>query len=130
MEQDRKEIHAWLDRWLKCAADGDREGLERLIADDAVFLVPHAGVMDKMTCAAAATAQDPNVETHLDCRAEEVEVRGDWAWLRTRIDLVLVNKETGARSRMAGHSLSILERRDGRWVVVRDANTVVPVPEG
>jgi hypothetical protein len=28
----------------------------------------------------------------------------------------------------AGHTLSILRKRDGRWVLARDANLLAPVP--
>ena len=29
----------------------------------------------------------------------------------------------------AGHTLTVLNRQNGRWLLVRDANLLVPVPE-
>jgi ketosteroid isomerase-like protein len=54
----------------------------------------------------------------------EVEVRGDWAWLRNFIDIT-VTPPGGQPVRRSGYTLSILcKEPDGRWLLLRDANLV------
>lgn len=129
MEKDEQAVRRWFDRWMKATREGDLGLAKSLIADDAVFLVPGADRMDKESFAAAATAADPNTDFHLECSIQEIEILGDRAWLWTKISLTMTDKRTKTRSRMAGHSLSILKRRGEDWVVIRDANTAVPVKQ-
>jgi uncharacterized protein (TIGR02246 family) len=59
-------------------------------------------------------------------RAEirEIEVLGDWAWIRNHIDLT-VTPEGGDAVRRSGYTLTILRKgADGRWRLFRDANLV------
>ena len=128
MSEDERAVRRWFDDWIAATTKGDLPLARSLIDDDAVFLVPGAGTMDKESFAVAMTADDPSIAFDLDCQIEEIEILGDHAWLRTRFALSMTVKSTGERSKMAGHSLSILERRGAGWVVVRDANTMMPVP--
>lgn len=123
---DEAGIRRWFADWMKATREGDLGLARRLIADDAVFLVPGAGRMDKETFAAAATAADPNLDFDLDCSIEEIHLLGDHAWLRTKLAVAMTDRRSGSRSLMAGHSLSVLRREGDGWVVIRDANTVVP----
>lgn len=111
---------------MKATREGDLGLARRLIADDAVFLVPGADRMDKEAFATAATAADPNFDFDLDCSIEEIRLLGDHAWLRTKLAVTMTDRRTGSRSLMAGHSLSVLRRDGDGWVVIRDANTMVP----
>ena len=103
--------------------------IKRGSADDAIFLVPGAGQMDKesFAAAAAATATDPNTEFELDCSIQEIYIFGDHAWLLATISLSMTDKNTNSRTLMKGDSLSVLQRRVDGWVVVRDANTMVTI---
>ena len=130
MSQDEQTIRRWFDDWMKATKEGDLELARRLIADDAIFLVPGAGQMDKESFAAAATATDPNTKFELDCSIQEIQVFGDHAWLLATISLAMTDKRTGSQSLMEGDSLSVLKRKDDGWVVIRDANTMVPVTSG
>ena len=127
MNQDEQAIRRWFDEWMKATKEGDLELARTLIADDAIFLVPGAGQMDKESFAAAATATDPNTEFELDCTIQEIETFGDHAWLLATISLAMTDKTSDSRSLMKGDSLSVLHRRGDSWVVVRDANTMVSV---
>lgn len=127
LEKDQQAIRQWFERWLKATTAGDLQLARDLIADDAVFLVPNADRMDKDSFAAAATAADPNTDFDLDCSIQEVEVLGDHAWLWTKTSLKMTDKRTKVLSLWAGNSLSILKRKGDTWVVIRDANTIVPV---
>ncbi len=127
MNKDEQAIRNWFDDWMKATKEGDLELARTLIADDAIFLVPGAGQMDKESFAAAATATDPNTEFELDCSIQEIRIFGDHAWLLATISLAMTNKITNSRTLMKGDSLSVLQRRVDGWVVVRDANTMAPV---
>jgi ketosteroid isomerase-like protein len=62
----------------------------------------------------------------MDGRAEvhEIEVAGDWAWIRNRIE-VTMTPPGGEPVRRSGYTLSILRKgSDGRWRLFRDANLV------
>jgi uncharacterized protein (TIGR02246 family) len=127
VKNDEESIRQWFEQWMKATKEGDLQLAKSLIADDAVFLVPGAGRMDKESFAAAATATDPNTDFQLDCSIKEIKILGDHAWLWTKISLAMTDKSSKSRSLMAGHSLSILRRQGDGWVVIRDANTMVPV---
>lgn len=129
MQKSEQEIRRWFDDWIKATTEGDLKLAKSLIADDAVFLVPGVGRMDKESFAAAATATDPNTEFELDTSIQEIEVLGDDAWLISEISLAMTDKKTQSRSLMAGHSLTVLKKQAGSWVVIRDANTMVPVDQ-
>ena len=71
--------------------------------------------------AAASRAAEP---TLIDGSADivEIEVLGDWAWLRTHIE-VTVSPPGGPPKTRSGYTLTILRKEpDGKWRLVRDAN--------
>ena len=125
-EKDEQAIRQWFADWLRASEEGQLELAKSLIDDDAVFLIPGGMRMGKDTYAAAATATSPNVDFELDCEVEDVRVIGDYAWLLGRLGLSMTNKQTGVTSKMVGHSLSMLKRNGDGWVVIRDANTMIP----
>lgn len=129
MQKDEQAVRQWYAQWVKATRDGDLPLANSLIADDAVFLVPGAGQMDKATYAAGATGTDPNTEFDLEATIREIQILGDHAWLWTDFSLKMTDKRSQARSRMAGSALSILKRRGDGWVVIRDANTMVSVAD-
>ncbi len=130
LSKDEQAIRQYFERWVRATKEGELQLARSLIADDAVFLVPGADRMDKENFAAAATASDPNTEFQLDCSIQEIQVIGDYAWLWTKISLAMTDKRSSDRSFIAGHALSILKRQGEGWVVVREANTMLPVPQG
>jgi uncharacterized protein (TIGR02246 family) len=129
IRRDEQAIRQWFEDWTKATQEGELQLARTLIADNAVFLVPGADPMDKESFAAAATATDPNIDFDLDCSIQEIEILGDHAWLCTEINLTITDTRSKSRSLMAGHSLSILKRQGDGWVVIRDANTMVPVKQ-
>ena len=129
MPNDEDSIQQWFDQWLTATIEGELELARTLIADDAVFMIPGFGTMGKEPFAAAATASDPNTDFELDCSIEGMEVIGDHAWLQSKIHLGMTNKASGSRSAMAGHALTVLRRQGESWVVIREANTMVAVPQ-
>ena len=130
MNQDEQALREWFDNWIKSTTVGDLDLALSLVADDAIFLVPGAGQMDKQTFCEAMTASDPNSTTdyQLDCSVQEIRVLGDHAWLLSNLSLESKNRTTNKTSLMKGDGISILQRNGDSWLVVRDANTMVSVP--
>ncbi len=124
---DEQEIRALFDNWIKSTIEGDLELARQCIADGAVFLVPGVGEMDKETFAQGAAGGSPEespIDFDLDSKIRELKVFGDHAYLWIESILICSPKNGDPSTKMAGHSLSVLEKRDGFWQIIRDANTM------
>jgi ketosteroid isomerase-like protein len=53
-------------------------------------------------------------------------VLGDWAYLRNFIDLVITPKDGGRPIKRSGYTLTMLRKENGRWLLARDANLMLP----
>lgn len=129
---DEKEIRELFGNWIESTTKGDLELAHQCIADDALFFVPGVGEMDKKTFAAAAAGGSPEdspIKFDLDSKLREIKVFRDHAYMWIESTLVMTPKNGDPATKMAGHSLSILEKRDGRWQILRDANTLTAVSE-
>lgn len=129
---DEQEIRDLFDNWIKATTVGNLELARQCIADDAVFFVPGAGEMDKETFAQGAAGGSPEespMNFDLDSQLRELKVFGDQAYLWIESKLVCSPKNGDPDTLMAGHSLSVLEKREGRWQIIRDANTMTVVPQ-
>jgi uncharacterized protein (TIGR02246 family) len=129
---DEQEIQELFNNWIKSTIEGNLELARQCIADDAVFFVPGAGEMDKETFAQGAAGGSPEespIEFDLDSKLRELKVFGDQAYMWVESTLICSPKNGGPSTKMAGHSLSVLEKRDDRWQIIRDANTLTAVPE-
>lgn len=129
MHNDEQEIRQLVSTWMAASRAGDVDTVLSLMADDAVFLVPGQPVMRKADFAAAARAQAGKDAPQFDGSSEiqELQILGDWAFMWARLT-VIVTPPGGAESMTrAGHTLTILKKQDGRWVLARDANMLAPV---
>jgi uncharacterized protein (TIGR02246 family) len=110
---------------------GDVETVLSLMADDVVFLVPGKPPMRKADFAAAARAQASGDAPQFDGTSEiqEIKVLGDWAFLWTKLTVVATPPGGAPPTKRAGHTLTILQKQGGKWVLARDANLLAPVPE-
>jgi uncharacterized protein (TIGR02246 family) len=93
------------------------------MTDDVLFMTPSGQPFRKE--AFRATSESMR-DLRMDGRAEvrEIQVLGDWAWIRNHIDLTLTPPE-GEPLRRSGYTLTILRKGDdGRWRLFRDANLV------
>ncbi len=132
MESDKQAITVLLENWIRATKEGNLELARQCIADDAVFLVPGVGEMDKESFAQAAAGGSPEespYEFQLDSKLRESQVIGDHGYMWVDSTLLITPKGGGATKKMAGHSLSVLVKRDTRWQIIRDANTLTTVPE-
>lgn len=125
---DEREIRALVARWISATREGDIDTVLGLMTDDVVFLVPGRAPMDKREFAEVSRTppgmRRPAIEGTSEIR--EIEVVGDWAWMRTELS-VAVTPPGGPRIERAGYTLTILRKVDGRWKLARDANLLAPV---
>jgi uncharacterized protein (TIGR02246 family) len=131
MQQDEQEIRQLVSTWMSATRAGDLDTVLSLMADDVVFLVTGRPPMYKADFAAAARPQSGQNAPRFDGSSEilEIAILGDWAYMLSRLT-VTVTPPDGARSlKQAGHTLTILRKQSGKWVVARDANMLAPVAE-
>jgi uncharacterized protein (TIGR02246 family) len=60
---------------------------------------------------------------------QEIRVLGDWAYMWARL-AVTMTPPGGDAIKRAGHTLSVLRKQNGKWLLARDANMLAPVSAG
>ena len=125
MTGDAQAIRDLVAKWLAASKAGDLATVLGLMADDVLFLVPGREPFGKAEFAGSSQAMK---DVRIDGTSEivELEVLGDRAWMRTRLE-VSMTPPGGAPVVRSGYTLSILRKEpDGRWVIARDANLLGP----
>ena len=122
MSEDEKAIRELVATWMEASRTGDTDTVLSLMADDVVFMVPGREPFGKEEFAAAARGMtDLRIEGSSEI--QEIEVFGGWAYLRNRLTITMTPAGGEAMLRRSGYTLSILRKeKDGRWLLVRDAN--------
>jgi uncharacterized protein (TIGR02246 family) len=126
MTNDERAIRSLVDTWMAATRAGDIRTVLDLMADDAIFMVPGQKPFGKEVFAAASQGME---HVRFDARSDiqELRVLGDWAYLRSYVDITVTPAE-GQPVRRAGYTLTILRKQsDGRWVLARDANLLTSV---
>jgi uncharacterized protein (TIGR02246 family) len=132
MQRDEQEIRRLVATWMAATKAGDIDTVLNLMADDVVFLVAgQPPMMGKAAFAAAAKAQSAQGSPQFDGTSEirEIEVLGDWAFMWTKLRVVVTPPGGAAPATRAGHTLSILKKQGGKWLLARDANMLAPAPK-
>ena len=125
MTDNERAIRNLVETWMTATKAGDSAKVLSLMADDVVFMVPGQEPFGKQAFAAAAKGQQGfTLEGRTDIR--ELKVLGDWAYLRSFIDLTITPKSGGKPTKRSGYTLTILRKEGGRWLLARDANLMVP----
>ena len=124
MDKDEQEIRRLVETWMAATRAGDVETVLGLMTDDVVFLVPGRPPMDRAAFAAASKAQSKGAAPQIDGKSEiqEIKVLGDWAYMWTRLSVAMTPPGGTAPTKRAGHTLSILRKQNGKWLLARDAN--------
>jgi len=123
MSDDERAIRELVERWMEASKAGDTAAVLGLMTDDVLFMVPGREPFGKDEF---RTASESMRELKMDGRADiqEIEVNGDTAWLRNRIEVTLTPQDKEPLHR-SGYTLTILRKGDdGRWRLFRDANLV------
>jgi uncharacterized protein (TIGR02246 family) len=121
MSDDERAIRELVATWMAASKAGDHDTVLSLMTDDVVFMVPGREPFGKEAFAAASKGMQG---MRLEGRADivELEVLGNWAWLRNKLEVTVV-PPGGAPTTRSGYTLTILRREaDGRWRLARDAN--------
>jgi len=128
MQTDEQQIRALVAAWMAATKSGDVETVLGPMTEDAVFLIPGKPAMRKSEFAAAARAQAMGNAPTFDGSSEiqEVQVSGDWAFMWSKLTVVLMPPGGGASTTRSGHTLTVFRRQGGRWLLARDANLRAP----
>ena len=126
MTNEERAIRAVVDRWFAATRAGDVAAVLELMTDDVVFMVPGQEPFGKDAFAAASKGM-ANVAIEGTSEIVELRVLGEWAYLRSHIDLT-VTPPGGEPVHRMGYTLTILRKEhDGRWRLARDANLLAKV---
>lgn len=122
-QDDEQAIRESVETWLEASKRGDLSTLLDLLADDVLFIVAGKEPFGKEEFAAANREQMKEMEMDATIDIKEIEVAGDWAWMRSFLDLTFTRE--GKSAKHSGHILNIWQKNSaGRWVIKRDANFV------
>lgn len=123
MTEDEQAIREVVDTWMNASKSGDLETVLNLMSDDVIFLVPGSAPFGKAEFKAASESmRGMTMKGHAEIL--ELQVAGDWAWIRNRIEMEVTPPEGNSVHR-SGYTLTILRKElDGHWRLVRDANFV------
>jgi len=81
--------------------------------------------------AAFAAAQGAMSDFDIDgtSEIEEIKVFGDWAYCWTKLSVAVCPRKGGTPIKRSGSTLSIFQKQNGRWLLFRDANMLLPERE-
>ncbi|WP_321910098.1 MULTISPECIES: SgcJ/EcaC family oxidoreductase [unclassified Paraburkholderia] len=128
MTDDERAIRELVQTWMDASRAGDTAKVLSLMTDDVVFTVPGQEPFGKAGFAAASEAQ-PAMRIEGTAEIVELQVMGDWAFLRNRIDISITPPGATEPMRRAGYTLTLVRKdASGRWLLARDANLVAPKP--
>ena len=108
---------------MRATEEGNLETVLSLIAEDAVFLLPDQPPMRGRE-AFAATLRSALGQVRIEGKPDiqEIHVAGDYAFCWNQLSLTATPLQGGPAQRRAGLTLSVFRKeRDGRWILVRDA---------
>jgi uncharacterized protein (TIGR02246 family) len=131
MKDDQQLIRELVATWMAATRAGDVDTVLGLMSEDVVFLVPGRPPMRKSEFATAAKAQAEHAAPAFDGTSEiqEIQVLGDWAFMWARLTVIATPADGSPPSERAGHTLSVLKKENGKWLLARDANLLAPVPK-
>jgi uncharacterized protein (TIGR02246 family) len=131
MQSDEKEIRKLVETWISASKAGDLETVLSLMTDDVVFLTPgRPPMIGKESFAAMSNSQPAPFEIDAVSDIQEVQVLGDWAFMWTKLSVAVTPTKDAQPIRRAGHTLTVLKRQKGKWLLARDANMLTVAPAG
>jgi uncharacterized protein (TIGR02246 family) len=127
MDKDEEAIRQLIAKWLAASSVGDTAQVLSLMADDVVFLVPGQPPMRGRDSFAAAQSALSDFRLEASSDIQEIKTLGDWAYCWTHLTVTVTPKAGGPSVKRAGHTLSVLQKQAGSWVIYRDANMLTVV---
>ncbi|MGE5623304.1 MAG: YybH family protein [Bacillota bacterium] len=130
MQDDEQAVRELIAGWIEASADGDADRLRMLMADDVVFLTPGQPPLrgkEAFMAAFEEGLQHYRIDAHSEVK--EVRVTGDCAYCWSHLIVIITPTRAGLPVRRSGDTLSFLQKQPaGNWVLVRDANMLMPEP--
>lgn len=127
MENDEQAIRQLVATWMDATEQGDTARILGLMSDDVVFMVPGQPPMERaafVRAHAGLTAMRLRVVSDI----KEIQVSGEWAYCWNALMVIVTLEAGGPAVTRSGQVLSILQKKQGRWMIVRDANMLAVVP--
>lgn len=122
MTDDERAIRELVGTWLTATKAGDLSKVLSLMADDVIFMVPGQKPFGKEAFAVGFRGQS-NLQIDGKSEIQEIQVLGDWAYLRNHLTVTVTPRDAGKAATRSGFTLTILRKQPaGNWVLVRDAN--------
>ena len=115
--------------WLSATKAKDTATVLGLMAEEVVFLVPGQPPMRGRAAFAASQLALADIDLEATSEIQEIKVLGEWAYIWTQLTVVMTPKTGGAPVKRAGHTLSVLQKQNGAWVIFRDANMLAKVEQ-
>lgn len=130
MQNDEQEIRDLVATWFSATKSGDTDKVLSLMADDVIFLVCGKPPMRGKAAFAEGLSALKDVTIDASSEIQEIKVLGDWAYMWTELTVTMTptNGGDGGKSmKRSGNTLSILQKQNGAWQLVRDANMLAEV---
>jgi uncharacterized protein (TIGR02246 family) len=129
MLSDEEQIRALVQTWLSATKAGDIDTVLGLMTDDAVFLLPGRPPMGKAEFAALSQVPPGSIGPKFEGTSEiqEIQVSEDMAFFWAKLSVAITPPGATQPMERAGHTLTILRRVKGKWLLARDANLLLPV---
>ena len=95
MIDDERAIRELVDTWFAASKAGDFRTILSLMRDDVIFMVPGQKPFGKEAFEAASVDMR-NVSIEGTSDIQEIQVLGDWAYLRAYIEMKMTSPDGGA----------------------------------
>jgi len=126
---DEQQIRDLVATWMAATEAGDVDKVLSLMADDVVFLVAGQPPFGKQKFAETMrhSPDTPKPRFKGESEIQEIQVLGDWAFMRSRLTVEVIPPGGGKTIKRAGYTLTLFKKSAGRWLLARDANLLAPV---
>lgn len=122
MTEDEKAIRELVSTWMAASMEGDVAKVLSLMTEDVIFMVPGRDPFGREAFAAASRSME-GMRLEGTSDIVELQVIGDWAFMRCHIDMTITPPNAKEPVRRSGHTLTLVRKEaDGRWRLARDAN--------
>lgn len=120
---EKEQVKAIDERIMAAFAAGDADAVAAQYTEDALLIPPELPTLEGRSAIAEHYRGVLSEYTvRLQAQADEVEINGDWAWLRGRFEHVTESRAGGESLSGTGRYLAIARRGpDGVWRMHRDA---------
>jgi uncharacterized protein (TIGR02246 family) len=119
---DEQQIRDLVATWVRASQTSDAETLDQLIDPDILFHRPGMEPFGRDGFLDHVRRNAGNVKIEVQADVQEVQVSGELAFARTKLD-VHVTPEGKETMRRSGYALTVYRRSpEGRWRLYRDAN--------